>query len=115
MAKMTGKNLGNNGAAPAQPAQDRFLNQMIKEHRKVAMFLINGIRIEAEIESFDEYVILIKGAMAGQVYKHAVSTIQPVTGAGLEVDVKSRRDPTRVPTIIRRRKPGFSKDGAGGG
>lgn len=115
MAKMSGKNSGSGGGAPAQPAQDRFLNQMIKEHRKVAMFLINGIRIEAEIESFDEYVILIKGAMAGQVYKHAVSTIQPVTGTGPEVEARSRRETARVPTIIRRRKPGFSKDGAGGG
>lgn len=112
---MSAKKTSNERGDFAQPAQDRFLNQLIKEHRKVAIFLINGIRIEAQIVSFDEYVILIKNAMTGQVYKHAVSTIQPITGAGLEVDVKARKETSRLPTIIRRRKPGMFKGGADGG
>ncbi len=109
MKKPSAQNSGNESALSARSAQERFLNQMIKERKKVALFLVNGIRIEAQIESFDDYVILIKGAMAGQVYKHAVSTIQPVTGGGLEVTVRAPKESTRQPTIVRRRRPGLFK------
>ena len=60
------------------PAQDRFLNQMSQERRKVVIFLTNGIKLEGVIKSFDEYAILLEGEMTDHVYKHAVSTIQPL-------------------------------------
>ena len=63
----------------AQNAQDRFLTEMIKERRNVAVFLVSGIKLEGRIVGFDDFVIIVHGAMEDQVYKHAVSTIQPVT------------------------------------
>ncbi len=69
------------------------MTHWVKEHTRVALFLVNGVRIEGEIAAFDDYVILVKGEMTDQVYKHAVSTIQPVMGVGSKVDisVKKRR------------------------
>jgi len=76
---------------------------MIDEHRKVAVFLLSGVKLEGEIVSFDQYVILIKGAMIDTVYKHAVSTIQPMAEAGAK-EHGARTDTTRS-TVISRRKP----------
>jgi host factor-I protein len=63
----------------ARSAQDRFLTELAQDHRKVVIFLTNGIKLEGEIKSFDDYAILLEGAMTDHVYKHAVSTIQPLT------------------------------------
>ena len=81
MAKAAKKKVEPSRADRARSAQDRFLLQLAQEHRKVAVFLTNGIKLEGEIKSFDEYTILIEGTMTDHVYKHAVSTIQPLTGA----------------------------------
>jgi host factor-I protein len=79
----------------ARSAQDRFLTQMSEERRKVVVFLTNGIKLEGEIKSYDEYAILLEGAMTDHVYKHAVSTIQPLTGmlpkAGVKVQERTPR------------------------
>lgn len=95
-------------ATPAHSVQDRFLNQMIDEHKKVAVFLLSGVKLEGEIVSFDQYVILIKGAMTDTVYKHAVSTIQPIVEGGAR-DHGARdhgaRTETARSTVISRRKP----------
>ena len=82
----------------ARSAQDRFLTQMSQEHRKVVVFLTNGVKLEGEIKSFDEYAILLEGAMTDHVYKHAVSTIQPLTGVGSKgaSNVQDRHMPRAV-------------------
>lgn len=81
MAKAAKKKVETSRADRARSAQERFLLQLAQERRKVAVFLTNGIKLEGEIKSFDEYTILIEGTMTDHVYKHAVSTIQPLTGA----------------------------------
>ena len=88
-------------AAPAHSVQDRFLNQMIEERRKVAVFLLSGVKLEGEIVSYDQYVLLIKGAMIDTVYKHAVSTIQPLADVGRD---RGGRPETGRSTVISRRK-----------
>lgn len=95
-------------AAPGQAAQDRFLRQMIDEHRKVAVFLASGVKLEGEIISYDQYVILMKGALTDSVYKHAISTIQPVEAGSAK---PPRKTETRAPTIVRRSKPRLVKLG----
>jgi host factor-I protein len=59
--------------------QDVFLNTLRKEHTPVAIFLINGIKLVGKIESFDQYMVLLKGHdQAPQaIFKHAISTISP--------------------------------------
>jgi len=60
-----------------QQLQDPFLNTLRKEHVQVAIYLVSGIKLQGHIESFDQYVILLKNTITQMVYKHAISTIVP--------------------------------------
>lgn len=62
----------------AQLLQDPFLNLLRKEHIPVSVYLVNGIKLQGQVESFDQYVILLRNTVTQMVYKHAVSTIVPV-------------------------------------
>jgi host factor-I protein len=74
------------GPDAARPAQFRFLTELAKERRPVAIFLINGLKLEGKIVSFDDYAILLEGDMSDHVYKHAISTIQPLAVAAAKAD-----------------------------
>lgn len=60
-----------------QSLQDPFLNSLRKEKVPVAIYLVNGIKLQGQVESFDQFVILLKNTVSQMVYKHAVSTIVP--------------------------------------
>jgi host factor-I protein len=60
-----------------QTLQIQFLNTLRKEHVQVALYLVSGIKLVGRIESFDQYVILLKSTVTQMVYKHAISTIIP--------------------------------------
>ncbi|MDA0665926.1 MAG: RNA chaperone Hfq [Proteobacteria bacterium] len=60
-----------------QALQDPFLNALRKEHVSVSVYLVNGIKLQGHIESFDQYVVLLKNTVTQMVYKHAISTIVP--------------------------------------
>ena len=70
----------------ADNLQDKFLNQLRKDKIMVSIFLMNGIKLEGIIESFDQYTILLKNKITQSVYKHAVSTIVPSQPMKLEFD-----------------------------
>jgi host factor-I protein len=57
--------------------QDPFLNALRKERIPVSIFLVNGIKLQGQIESFDQYVVLLKNTVSQMVYKHAISTVVP--------------------------------------
>lgn len=57
--------------------QDPFLNALRKEHVPVSIYLVNGIKLQGNIESFDQYVVLLRNTVTQMVYKHAISTIVP--------------------------------------
>ena len=61
-----------------QLLQDPFLNALRKEHVPVSIYLVNGIKLQGTIESFDQFVILLKNTVSQMVYKHAISTVVPV-------------------------------------
>jgi len=63
--------------AKAQTLQDPFLNALRRENVPVSIFLINGIKLQGQIDSFDQFVILLKNSVNQMVYKHAISTIVP--------------------------------------
>ena len=63
--------------AKGQTLQDPFLNALRREHIPVSIYLVNGIKLQGQIESFDQFVILLKNAVSQMVYKHAISTIVP--------------------------------------
>ena len=64
--------------------QDQFLNNLRKEHTTVSMFLVNGIKLVGRIESFDQYMVLLRGhdAALQAVFKHAISTVSPSRPGG---------------------------------
>ena len=61
----------------SQILQEPFLNTLRKEKIPVAIYLVNGIELQGQIDSFDQYVIILKNTVNQMVYKHAVSTIVP--------------------------------------
>ncbi|SAL03268.1 Hfq protein [Caballeronia arationis] len=57
--------------------QNEILNAARKERKRVAVFLVNGIKLVGYIDSFDQYLIVLSSIAGRQlVYKHAISTIQ---------------------------------------
>jgi host factor-I protein len=73
--------------------QDPFLNLLRKERIPVSIFLVNGIKLQGQIESFDQFVVLLKNTVSQMVYKHAISTVVPAR-------------PVRLPTAV----PGEDED-----
>ena len=71
-----------------QLLQDPFLNQLRREHVPVSIYLVNGIKLQGQVESFDQYVILLRNTVTQMVYKHAISTIVP----GRAVNFQSAMD-----------------------
>ena len=63
--------------------QEPYLNQLRKEKVPVSVYLVSGIKLQGEIESFDQFSILLKNSVSQMVYKHAISTIQPVRNISL--------------------------------
>lgn len=60
-----------------QSLQDPFLNLLRKERVPVSIYLVNGIKLQGQIESFDQFVVLLKNSVNQMVYKHAISTVVP--------------------------------------
>lgn len=63
--------------AKGQSLQDPFLNALRRERVQVSIYLVNGIKLHGQIESFDQFVILLKNTVSQMVYKHAISTVVP--------------------------------------
>ncbi|GAB2708907.1 RNA chaperone Hfq [Aliiglaciecola aliphaticivorans] len=63
--------------AKGQSLQDPFLNALRKERIPVSIYLVNGIKLQGQVESFDQFVILLKNTVSQMVYKHAISTVVP--------------------------------------
>ena len=76
-----------------QLLQDPFLNQLRREHVPVSIYLVNGIKLQGQIESFDQYVVLLRNTVTQMVYKHAISTIVP----GRAVNFTSATDDAAAP------------------
>lgn len=57
--------------------QDPFLNALRKDHIPVAIYLVSGIKLQGQIESFDQFVILLRNSVSQMIYKHAISTVVP--------------------------------------
>lgn len=61
--------------------QDQFLTHLLAEGSKinpVAIYLVNGIKLQGVVSGFNQEVILLKnGDITQMVYKHSISTIVP--------------------------------------
>ena len=65
-------------SADKQNLQDTFLNHVRKTKTPVAVFLINGVKLQGVITWFDNFCVLLRREGQSQlIYKHAISTIMP--------------------------------------
>ena len=71
------RNTENIVSNKGQLLQDPFLNTLRREHVPVSIYLVNGIKLQGQIESFDQYVVLLRNTVTQMVYKHAISTVVP--------------------------------------
>ena len=60
-----------------QSLQEPFLNALRRERVPVSIYLVNGIKLQGQVESFDQFVVLLKNSVSQMIYKHAISTIVP--------------------------------------
>ncbi|MEY4961205.1 MAG: hypothetical protein RL610_1384 [Pseudomonadota bacterium] len=79
-------------SAKGQLLQDPFLNALRKEHISVSIYLVNGIKLQGHIDSFDQYVILLKNTVTQMVYKHAISTVVPARAISIRPDTPDTPD-----------------------
>lgn len=68
--------------------QDPYLNALRKERIPVSIFLVNGIKLQGQVESFDQFVIVLKNTVSQMVYKHAISTVVPSRPVRLPAEAK---------------------------
>ncbi len=73
--------------ARGQTLQDPFLNTLRKEKVPVSIYLVNGIKLQGQIDSFDQFVVLLKNSVSQMVYKHAISTVVPARNIRIVDDV----------------------------
>ena len=83
--------------AKGQSLQDPFLNALRKERIPVSIYLVNGIKLQGTVDSFDQFVVLLKNSVNQMVYKHAISTVVParnvrIPGVDDEVAAESAAD-----------------------
>jgi host factor-I protein len=76
-------NKRSNQMSKGQALQDPFLNALRKERIPVSIYLVNGIKLQGQIESFDQFVVLLKNSVSQMVYKHAISTVVPARNVKL--------------------------------
>ena len=60
-----------------QSLQDPFLNSLRKEKIPVSIYLVIGIKLQVQVESFDQFAVLLKNSVSQMVYKLAISTVVP--------------------------------------
>src|SRR5580765_8990698 len=72
--------------ARGQSLQDPFLNALRKERVPVSIYLVNGIKLQGQIDSFDQFVVLLRNSVSQMVYKHAISTVVPARNVRLTAE-----------------------------
>ena len=78
--------------AKGQTLQDPFLNTLRKEKVPVAIYLVNGIKLQGTIDSFDQFVVLLNNSVSQMVYKHAISTVVPSRAVRISSDEDGDED-----------------------
>jgi host factor-I protein len=71
--------------AKGQTLQEPFLNALRRERVPVSIYLVNGIKLQGQVESFDAYVVLLRNTVSQMVYKHAISTIVPARPVTIDI------------------------------
>ena len=72
--------------AKGQSLQDPFLTALRKDRIPESIFLVSGIKLQVQIESFDQFVILLRNTVNQMIYKSAISTVVPSRPFTFDVD-----------------------------
>lgn len=75
-----------------QSLQDPYLNALRRDRTPVSVYLVNGIKLQGQIESFDQFVVVLRNSVSQMVYKHAISTVVPSRNVRLPTDRAGARD-----------------------
>lgn len=86
--------------AKGQSLQDPYLNALRRERIPVSIYLVNGIKLQGQIESFDQFVILLKNTVSQMVYKHAISTIVPARSINHNNNSTHQASPTVTTDVV---------------
>lgn len=78
--------------AKGHSLQEPFLNALRKERIPVSIYLVNGIKLQGQIESFDQFVVLLKNSVSQMIYKHAISTVVPARNVRLHLAEEGNND-----------------------
>ena len=77
-----------------QSLQDPYLNALRRDRTPVSVYLVNGIKLQGQIESFDQFVVVLRNSVSQMVYKHAISTVVPSRNVRLPADRSGAREST---------------------
>jgi host factor-I protein len=88
---------------PLRALQDKFLEDLRESKTLVAVFLVNGIRLQGQVDFFDNYILAVKSTATQLVYKHAISTIVPIDGDVVQPNQEKRN--AAKPNVVVRTKP----------
>jgi len=88
----------NNFMNKGHSLQDPFLNALRKERIPVSIYLVNGIKLQGQVDSFDQFVVLLRNSVNQMVYKHAISTIVPARNVKIPYDDEMGEDENPSPT-----------------
>ncbi|MFT5063678.1 MAG: host factor-I protein [Gammaproteobacteria bacterium] len=80
-----------------QSLQEPYLNALRRERIPVAIYLVNGIKLQGTIESFDQFVVLLRNAVSQMIYKHAISTVVPTRNIRLAPAQPAEDEATAAP------------------
>ena len=75
-----------------QSLQDPYLNALRRDRTPVSVYLVNGIKLQGQIESFDQFVVVLRNSVSQMVYKHAISTVVPSRNVRLSTDRSGARE-----------------------
>ncbi len=75
-----------------QSLQDPFLNALRKDRIPVSIYLVSGIKLQGQIESFDQFVILLRNTVSQMIYKSAISTVVPSRNVKMSSDLPEDED-----------------------
>ncbi len=78
--------------AKGHSLQEPFLNALRKDKVPVSIYLVNGIKLQGQIESFDQFVVLLKNSVNQMVYKHAISTVVPTRNVDIPISEEQQQD-----------------------
>ena len=65
--------------------QEILLTKLMREHRNVTLFLMNGFQLHGQVTGFDNFMVVLDNEGKQQaIYKHAISTLMPDQPMALE-------------------------------